>query len=111
MISKKDVSDLAFTGLSSYLREKLDGYTFIALSQLQQKASVKKAEVKKIKIILSTLTAMLTMLIVILIVLATSLMMFMLLNFVGLPRPNLMLVTLSSRFTKIGQKELNLLLM
>jgi hypothetical protein len=71
----------------------------------------KKAEVKKIKIILSTLATMLTMSIVIPIVLAMSLMMFMLLNFVGLPRPNLMLVTLSSWFTKIGQKKLNLLLM
>jgi hypothetical protein len=62
----------------------------------------KKSKVMKIKIILSTLTAMLTMSIVILIVLVMSLMMFMLLNFVGLPRPNLMLVILSSRFTKIG---------
>jgi hypothetical protein len=71
----------------------------------------KKVGVKKVRILLNTLAAMLTMSIVILIVLATSLMMFMLLNFVGLPRPNLMLVTLSSWFTKIGRKKLNLLLM
>jgi hypothetical protein len=69
-----------------------------------------KAEVNKVRIILSILTAMLTMLIVIPIVLAMSQMMFMLLNSTGLPRPNLMLVTLSSRFTKIGTKKLNLLL-
>jgi predicted PolB exonuclease-like 3'-5' exonuclease len=38
-ISEKDMADLAFNGLCSYLREKLDGHTFIALFQLQQKAS------------------------------------------------------------------------
>jgi hypothetical protein len=31
-ISEKDMADLAFNGLSSYLREKLDDHTFIALS-------------------------------------------------------------------------------
>jgi hypothetical protein len=46
----------------------------------------KKAGVKKIKIILSILATMLTMSIVILIFLVTSPTMFMLLNFVGLPR-------------------------
>jgi amino acid permease len=71
----------------------------------------KKTEVKKVKIILRILAAMLIMLIVILIVLAMSLRMFMLLNFVGLPRLNLILVILSSRFIKIGKKKLNLLLM
>jgi hypothetical protein len=71
----------------------------------------KKAGVKKIKIILIILDTMLTMSIVIPIALSTSLMMFMLLNFVGLPRPNLMLMTLSSWFTKINRRKLNLLLM
>jgi hypothetical protein len=71
----------------------------------------KKARVKKIKIILSILATMLTMSIVIPIALATSPMIFMLLNFVGLPRLNIMLVTLSSRFTKIGKKKLSLYLM
>jgi hypothetical protein len=68
----------------------------------------KKAEVK---IVLSILAAMLIMLTVILIVLVMSLMMFILLNSVGLPRLNLIPVILSSRFTKIGMKKLNLLLM
>jgi hypothetical protein len=71
----------------------------------------KKVEVKKIKIILSLLVAMLTMSIVILIALTMSLIGFMLLNFAGLPRSNLMLVILSSWFIKIGMKKLNLLLM
>jgi hypothetical protein len=68
----------------------------------------KKAEVKKIKIILSVLAAMLTMSIVIPITLAMSTTMFMLLNFIDLPKQNLMLVTLSSRFIKIGKKKLSL---
>jgi hypothetical protein len=38
-ISEKDMADLDFNGLHSYLREKIDGHTFITLSQLQQKAS------------------------------------------------------------------------
>jgi hypothetical protein len=71
----------------------------------------KKAEVKKIKIILSILTIILTMPIVIPMALAMSPMMFMLLNFASLPRLNLMLVTLLSRFTKIGKKKLSLHLM
>jgi hypothetical protein len=71
----------------------------------------KKIEVKKVRIILILHVAMLTMLIVILIVLVMSQMMFMLLNSAGLPRLNLMLVTLSSWFTKIGKKKLNLLFM
>jgi hypothetical protein len=71
----------------------------------------KRTKVKKIKIILSILTSMLTIFIVILIALGTSLTIFMLLNFAGLPKLNLMLVALSSRFTKIGNKKLNLFLM
>jgi hypothetical protein len=71
----------------------------------------KKVRVKKIKIILSILVAMLTMSIVILIALSMSPTVFMLLNFAGLPRLNLMLVTLSRRFTKIGKRKLSLYLM
>jgi hypothetical protein len=110
-ISEKDMADLAFNGLRSYLQGKLDGHTFITLSQLQQKAWHKRVEVRRLKITLSILAAMITMLIVIMIVLATSPMMFTLLNSAGLPNLNLMLVTLSSLFTKISKKRLNLLLM
>jgi hypothetical protein len=70
----------------------------------------KKARVKKIKIILSILAAMLTMSTMIPIALVTSRVIFMQLNFAGLPRLNLMLVTLSSRFTKIGKKKISLYL-
>jgi hypothetical protein len=110
-ISEKDMDDLAVNGLHSYLREKLDGHTFITLSlslNSNKKLRYKKVEVKKIKIILSILVAMLIMSIVILIALAMRL---MLLNFAGLPRPNLMLVIISSQFIKMGKKKLNLLLM
>jgi hypothetical protein len=71
----------------------------------------KKAKVKRVKIVLSTLIVMLIILIVITIDLVMSLKMFMLLNFIGLLRLNLILVILSSWFTKIIQKKLNLLLM
>jgi hypothetical protein len=70
-----------------------------------------KDGVKKIKIILTIITAMLTMSIVIPIALATSPTIFVLLNFAGLSRLNLMLVTLSNQFTKTGQKKLSLYLM
>jgi hypothetical protein len=43
MISERDMTDLAFNGLCSYLQEKLDGHTFITLSQLQQKASAQES--------------------------------------------------------------------
>jgi hypothetical protein len=49
MISVKDMADLAFNGLRSYLREKLDGHTFITLSQLQQKASAQESRSKENK--------------------------------------------------------------
>jgi hypothetical protein len=42
IISKKDMSDLTFNGLRSYLQEKLDGHTFITLAQLQQMASTQE---------------------------------------------------------------------
>jgi hypothetical protein len=48
-ISEKDMVDLAFNGLCSYLREKLDGHMFITLSQLQQKASAQESRSKESK--------------------------------------------------------------
>jgi hypothetical protein len=41
------MANLAFNGLYSYLREKLDGHTFITLSQLQQKASAQESRSKE----------------------------------------------------------------
>jgi hypothetical protein len=64
-----------------------------------------KTKVKRVKIILSTLAAVLILLIVIPIVLLTSLMMFMLWNSIGPPRLNLILVILSNRFIKISKKK------
>jgi hypothetical protein len=43
------MTDLAFNGLCSYLHEKLDGHTFITLSQLQQKASAQESQSKENK--------------------------------------------------------------
>jgi hypothetical protein len=41
-ISKKDLADLAFQGMHSYLREKLEGHIYLSLTQLQQFASVQE---------------------------------------------------------------------
>jgi hypothetical protein len=49
MISENDMADLVFNGLRSYLREKLDGHTFITFSQLQQKASTQENRSKETK--------------------------------------------------------------
>jgi hypothetical protein len=49
MISEKDMVDLAFNGLHSYLWEKLDGHTFIILSQLQQKSLAHESRGKENK--------------------------------------------------------------
>jgi hypothetical protein len=49
MISENDMADLVFNGLHSYLREKLDGHTFITFSQLQQKASAQENRSKETK--------------------------------------------------------------
>jgi hypothetical protein len=49
MFSEKDMTDLAFNGLHSYLQEKIDGHTFITLSQLQQKALAQESQSKESK--------------------------------------------------------------
>jgi hypothetical protein len=48
-ISEKDMADLAFNGLHSYLWEKIDDHIFITLSQLQQKASAQENRSKESK--------------------------------------------------------------
>ena len=37
MISKKDLADLAFKGLHSYLKEKLEGSEFLTVNYLQMR--------------------------------------------------------------------------
>jgi hypothetical protein len=48
-ISKKDLADLAFQGMHSYLREKLEGHIYLSLTQLQQFASVQENRIKNTK--------------------------------------------------------------
>ena len=36
-ISKKDLTDLAFVDLHSYLKEKLEGFDFLSVNHLQMK--------------------------------------------------------------------------
>jgi hypothetical protein len=109
-ISKKDMTNLAFNGLRSYLQENLDGHTFITLSQLQQKALAQENRSIESKDNFKHTRRNVNYVDCDSIVLAMSLTMFMLLNSVGLARLNLILVILSSRFTKIGKKKLSLLL-
>ena len=37
-LSKKDLADLTFNGLRSYLKEKLEGFDFITVNHLQMRA-------------------------------------------------------------------------
>ena len=48
-ISEKDLTELAFNGLHSYLREKLKGSVYLTLTQLQQMASVQENRSKNTK--------------------------------------------------------------
>jgi hypothetical protein len=41
-VSEKDLADLAFQGMCSYLREKLEGHIYLLLTQLQQFASIQE---------------------------------------------------------------------
>jgi hypothetical protein len=47
--SEKDLADLAFQGMCSYLREKLEGHIYLSLTQLQQFASVQENRIKNTK--------------------------------------------------------------
>ena len=38
LFRKKDLADLAFNGLHSYLKEKLEGFDFITVNHLQMRA-------------------------------------------------------------------------
>jgi hypothetical protein len=110
-IGEKVMDDLSFNGLCSYLLGKLDGLLSLLSHIFNKELRRKKAEARRVREILNILAAILIMLIMILTVLVMNQTMFMQLNFVGLPRLNLSLVTLSSQFTKIGKWRLNLLLM
>jgi hypothetical protein len=48
-ISEKDLADLAFQGMCSYLKEKLEGHIYLSLTQLQQFASVQENRIKNTK--------------------------------------------------------------
>jgi hypothetical protein len=48
-ISEKELADLAFQGMHSYLREKLEGHIYLSLMQLQQFALVQENRIKNTK--------------------------------------------------------------
>jgi hypothetical protein len=39
-IGEKDLADLAFSGLSSYLREKMEGHNFVHVNQVLQRTTI-----------------------------------------------------------------------
>jgi hypothetical protein len=45
-IGEKDLMDLAFLGLSSYLREKMEGQHFINMNQVLQRAVIHENHAK-----------------------------------------------------------------
>ena len=49
-LSDKVLVDLAYSGLLEYLKEKLDGHTFLNVSQLLQKALAQESRVREAKI-------------------------------------------------------------
>jgi hypothetical protein len=48
-ISEKDLADLAFQGMCSYLKQNLEGHIYLLLTQLQQFASVQENRIKNTK--------------------------------------------------------------
>ena len=47
-IAEKDLADLAFNGLRSHIKNRLEGYDFFIVTQVHQRALAKKAEVKSL---------------------------------------------------------------
>jgi hypothetical protein len=41
-IGEKDLADLAFSGLSSYLREKMEGQNFVHVNQVLQRTTIRE---------------------------------------------------------------------
>ena len=54
-IAEKDLADLAFNGLSSHIKKRLEGYNFFIVTQVHQRALAKKAEVKSLKSLIDTI--------------------------------------------------------
>ena len=98
-ISEKDLAGLAFSGLRSHLRDKLEGHDFTNLTQLQQRASTQESRSQKSHT--DHLVIMCMLCNVMLIVLTMSPLKCLLLNSFGHLRPNLLPVNHSSRFIRI----------
>ena len=45
----KDLADLAFNGLRSYLKERLEGYDFFSVNQVYQRALTIESRSKELK--------------------------------------------------------------
>ena len=48
MISERDLADLVLSGLKTYIREKLEGYEFLTINQVLQKALSQESRGKEV---------------------------------------------------------------
>ena len=103
-LSEKDLVDLALAGLHSSYREKLDGSSFYSLNQLQVRALSQEAKFRKEKDTTSPIVQIRILLNMIPILRTMRIKKFMLLSLFGPPRPNHVLVHLSSRLKGIGKR-------
>ena len=48
-IAEKDLADLAFNGLRTHIKERLEGYDFFTVTQVHQRSLAVEAEAKSLK--------------------------------------------------------------
>ena len=103
-LSEKDLVDLALAGLRSSYKEKLDGSSFYSLNQLQVRALGQEAKFKKEKIPTSPIVQTHILLNMIPFHRTMRINRYILLNSFGPPRPNHILVHLSSQLKGFGKR-------
>ena len=101
---------MAFNGLLSHIKERLEGYDFFTITQVHQRAFAIESRSKESQESLRHYRSRVHALDCTSDCSDVSLMMHMLLNLLGHLKLNRLLVLLLSRFTKIGKMR-NLLLM
>ena len=62
VISEKDLADLALNGLRSHIKEKLEGYEFLTVNQVLQRALAQESRSKDAKFKPDRLSILLTLL-------------------------------------------------
>jgi hypothetical protein len=110
-ITDMDLADICLKDLRSSIRDKIEGFDFLSVAQVQVRALIVENQMNKEKDNFKSRVLMFILLIMILIVRTIVIKKFMLLNLFGPLKKNLILVHLLSRLVKVGKKKLNLLLM